>query len=143
MRLYLPFSDWFGTKQMSVWFQINLKMVRTIWFRFELIRFGEYLPALGITQYVTDGRLKMSPRSSQIFCLDWKAAIAVQYWWSLMFPGLSGIWNTRRNRLFFTIQTTIKIVKYKPNCILLLNSAQFKINPKMVNTIWYGLMWHE
>ena len=39
IRLYLPFSDWFGTKLTSVWFQINRKMVNIIWFKFDLIRF--------------------------------------------------------------------------------------------------------
>ena len=39
IRLYLPFSDWFGTKQTYVWFQINRRMINTIWFRFYLIRF--------------------------------------------------------------------------------------------------------
>ena len=39
IKLYLPFSDWFGTKRTSVWFQINRKMVNTIWFRLELMRF--------------------------------------------------------------------------------------------------------
>ena len=38
ISLYLPFSDWFWTKWMSVWFQINRKMVNTIWFQFDLIR---------------------------------------------------------------------------------------------------------
>ena len=37
--LYLPFSDWFGTKRTSVWFKINQKMLNTIWFQFDLIRF--------------------------------------------------------------------------------------------------------
>ena len=32
-------SDWLGTKRTSVWFQINRKMVNTIWFRVDLIRF--------------------------------------------------------------------------------------------------------
>ena len=39
IRLYLPFSDWFGSKRMSVWFQFNRKNVNTIWFRVDLIRF--------------------------------------------------------------------------------------------------------
>ena len=39
IKLYLPFSDWFGTKRTYVWFQINLKVVNTIWFKFDLIRF--------------------------------------------------------------------------------------------------------
>ena len=34
-----PFSDWFRTKRTFVWFQINRKMVNTIWFRVALIRF--------------------------------------------------------------------------------------------------------
>ena len=41
IRLYLPFFDWFVTKRTSVLFQINRKMVNTIWFRFDLIRFGK------------------------------------------------------------------------------------------------------
>ena len=43
IRLYLSFSDWFGTKRTSVWFQINRKMINTIWFRFDLIRFRKDL----------------------------------------------------------------------------------------------------
>jgi len=39
IRLYLPFPDWFGYKGKSVWFQINQKMVNTIWFRVDLIRY--------------------------------------------------------------------------------------------------------
>ena len=39
IRLYLTFSDWYGTKQTSIWFQINRKMVNNIWFWFDLIRF--------------------------------------------------------------------------------------------------------
>ena len=42
IRLYLPFSDRFGTKRIvSVWFQINSYMVNTIWFGFDLLRFGK------------------------------------------------------------------------------------------------------
>ena len=40
IRLYLPCTDWFGTKlTVSVWFQINRKIINPIWFRFYLIRF--------------------------------------------------------------------------------------------------------
>jgi len=42
IRLYLAFSDWFGTKRTSVWIQINLKMVNTIWFRVDLTRFRKH-----------------------------------------------------------------------------------------------------
>ena len=42
IRLYLPFFDWCGTKRTSVWFKINRCMVNTIWFRFDLTRFGKY-----------------------------------------------------------------------------------------------------
>ena len=41
-RLYFLFSDWFGTNRTFVWFQINLKMVNTIWFLFDSIRFRKY-----------------------------------------------------------------------------------------------------
>ena len=46
IRLYLPFSDWFRIKRTSVWFQINRTMENTIWFRFDLIRFGKDFPVL-------------------------------------------------------------------------------------------------
>ena len=39
IRLYLPFSDWFGIKLTSFCFKINRKIVNTIWYRFELTRF--------------------------------------------------------------------------------------------------------
>ena len=39
IRLYLPFSDWFGTKRPFVWFQITRKMVNTIWILFDYIWF--------------------------------------------------------------------------------------------------------
>ena len=43
IRLYLLFSEWFGTKRTFVWFQINRKMVNTIWLRVNLIRFQKDL----------------------------------------------------------------------------------------------------
>ena len=39
IRLYLLVSDWFGSKRTSVSIQISQKMVNTIWFQFDLIRF--------------------------------------------------------------------------------------------------------
>ena len=42
-QLYLPFSDWFGTKRTSVYCQINRTMVNTIWFRLDLKRFTSTL----------------------------------------------------------------------------------------------------
>ena len=43
IRLYLPFSDWFGSKRTSVWIKIIRKMVTTIWFQVDLIRFRKDL----------------------------------------------------------------------------------------------------
>ena len=57
IRLYLLFSDWFGTKRTFVWFQINLKMITTIWFRFDLIRFWKYFSVCNIS-FVGPVRLK-------------------------------------------------------------------------------------
>jgi len=37
--VFTIFFGWFGTKQESVWFQINQKMVNTIWYRLDLTRF--------------------------------------------------------------------------------------------------------
>ena len=39
IRLYLPYTDLYGTNQTTVWFQFYRVMVNTIWFRFDLIRF--------------------------------------------------------------------------------------------------------
>ena len=39
IRLYLPFFDWIGTQRRFVWYQINRKIVNTIWFWIDLIRF--------------------------------------------------------------------------------------------------------
>ena len=39
IKLYSPFSDWFGTKRKFVWFQIYRKMVNSIWFWFDFTRF--------------------------------------------------------------------------------------------------------
>ena len=44
IRLCLPFSGWFGTKRASTLFQINRKMVYTIWFQFDLMRFRKDFP---------------------------------------------------------------------------------------------------
>ena len=41
IRLYLSFSDCFGTKRASVRFQITPKLVNTTWFQFDLIRLGK------------------------------------------------------------------------------------------------------
>ena len=45
IRLYLSFSDGFGSKRTFVSIQINRKMVNTIWFRFDLIRFRKKFAA--------------------------------------------------------------------------------------------------
>ena len=47
IRLYLPFSDWFRTKRNSVWCHINRKMVNTMYFRFDSIRFRKYFSVCG------------------------------------------------------------------------------------------------
>ena len=49
--LYLPFSDWFGTKRTSVWFQINRNMVNTIWFRVDSIRFRKDFSVCAIAKH--------------------------------------------------------------------------------------------
>ena len=49
IRLYLPFSGWFVSKRTSVWIQINRKMVTTIWFRVDLIRFQKYFSVCSLS----------------------------------------------------------------------------------------------
>ena len=46
IRLYIPLSDGFITKRTSVSFQIIQKMVNTIWFRFDLMRFRKKFSVL-------------------------------------------------------------------------------------------------
>ena len=48
IRLYFPFFDWFGTNRTSICFQINRCMVTTIWYGFDLPRFGKHFPARAI-----------------------------------------------------------------------------------------------
>ena len=52
IRFYLPFSDLFGTKRTSLWFSINLRMVNTIWFRFNLIRFRKDFSVCRLERYL-------------------------------------------------------------------------------------------
>ena len=51
IRLYLPFSDWFVTKRTSIWIQIIRKMVNTIWFQVDLIRFQKYFSVCTRSMY--------------------------------------------------------------------------------------------
>ena len=53
IRLYSPFSDWFRTKRMSVWFQIKQKIVNTIWFRFDVIWFRKDFSVCELTGHTT------------------------------------------------------------------------------------------
>ena len=41
-QIVFTIFDWFGTKRTSDWFQTNRKMINTIWFRVDSIRFGKY-----------------------------------------------------------------------------------------------------
>ena len=47
IRLYLTFSDWFGTKRIYIWFKINRKVVNTIWFRVDIKRFRKDFSVCG------------------------------------------------------------------------------------------------
>ena len=47
IRMHLQFSDGFGTKRTSVWFQIHRKIVNTIWFRFDSVRFPKNVSVCG------------------------------------------------------------------------------------------------
>ena len=60
IRLYLQYSDWFGSKRTSVWIQINRKMVNTILFRVDLLRFRKKFSII-LEQKSCGGKLKMPP----------------------------------------------------------------------------------
>ena len=55
IKLYSLCTDWFGSKRKSVWIQINWKMLNTIWFQVDLIRFRKYFSICrGISLRETD-----------------------------------------------------------------------------------------
>ena len=55
---YLPFSEWFRSKRTSIWIHINRKMLNTIWFQVDLIRFRKDFSVCSyISSYYFDWKL--------------------------------------------------------------------------------------
>ena len=60
IRLYLPFFNWFETKRICVWFQINRKMETTIGFRVDLIRFRKDLSeCIWLVSFITSSNAQI------------------------------------------------------------------------------------
>ena len=76
IRLYLPFSDRFWTKRTSVWSKINRRIVNTILYRFDILRFRKYFSmcryhASLIIEGIRVGPIDMVFRLPQlIWCFD-------------------------------------------------------------------------
>jgi len=58
-QIVLTIFRLFGTKRMSVWFHINRKMVNTIWFQFDLLRFLCVYHSLAMGNYDTPLALQL------------------------------------------------------------------------------------
>ena len=76
IRLYISFSDWFGTKRNSLWFQINRKMLSTIWFRLHSTKLREYLPVHAPTMFWWEGAKCAILQNLPGF---WESRIALSY----------------------------------------------------------------
>ena len=74
IRLHLPFYDSFGTKRTSVWFQINRKMVYTISFRFDIIRFRKEFSLCAGNSYA-------DYRAYSFNGSEWLSLINDRYFW--------------------------------------------------------------
>ena len=68
---YLLFSNSFGTKRTSVWFQINRKMVNTFWFRFDLIRFRKKILCVQLLEVLSFRWLFVYRSILCLFILVW------------------------------------------------------------------------
>ena len=88
IRLYLPFSYWFRTKQTSVWFQINRKMVNTIWFLFGLMRFrNDFSVCAGKTTAATPRTVRETSFLSASWVPNLRHLLHTQSkMWEKMFP---------------------------------------------------------
>ena len=90
IRCNLPFSEWFGTKRtLSVWFQIDQKMVNTIWFRFELIIFRKYISVCKF--FLPVRQLIKSPRAEIMF----------EEWRNCSSPSSKRLASSGRKRIVF------------------------------------------
>ena len=93
IRLYFPFFDWLGTKRTSVYLQMNRKMVYTIWFRFDLIKFRKDFSVCSDDEQQRNDVVVLSK--------DWKKISrhngganplhTLVLWWSEGFQGMSSI----------------------------------------------------
>ena len=83
IRLYLPFFNWFGTKQTSTWLQINRETVNTIWFRFDSIRFWNDFSVCRISAKNIFFQHDISNISNQLFSFHikkWKKKMQRWVW---------------------------------------------------------------
>ena len=74
IRFYLAFSNWFGTKRTSVRFQINRKLVNTIWFRFDVIEFWKDSLCVPYLERTPPGTIKnkhnfATKKNILVFCI--------------------------------------------------------------------------
>ena len=65
-EISLLFFDWLGNKRIFTWCQIIQKMVITIWFRFDIIRFWKYFSVRSSIP-----RKIIQDRGIQLWSIDW------------------------------------------------------------------------
>ena len=90
-------TDWFGTKQKSVWFQINRKMVNKIWFRVDLIRFRKDFSVCTIRQEnLQQSGAQLSERLASMKPLQHRGSMVPGVWGAFNWvpPSLPDSWST-------------------------------------------------
>ena len=131
IRVYLPFSDWSVSKPKSVWFQINRKIVYTLWFRVDLIRFRKYFSVCMVSDHFPDLLRSRTSINQNRLSMNQKTFIVSQ----------------NGSRVVYTHKNLFEILLNQPEIRLYLpfsdwfgskrTSVWFQINRCMVNTIWF------
>ena len=89
IRLYFPCTDWFRTNRTSVRFQINRKMVNTIWFRVDFIRFRKDFSVCTWILFWSNG---VSEHITSPFCDVWlcgSVELLSHYLYTVLVPAQS------------------------------------------------------
>ena len=97
IRLYLPFPDRFWTKRWSVWFQINRKMVNTIWFRIDLIKLQKDFSVCRRWDFlflVNTIQTFIEERLIQVCAKNYYVNIHVQFW-AVFFQSNIKFWTSK------------------------------------------------
>ena len=106
IRLYLPFSEWFGTKRTAVWFQLNRKMVNTIWFQFDLIRFRKNVSLCSCLRNIFEISLNQTEIRLYLPFFYWFGTKWTSVWFLIIRKMVNTIWfrfDSIRFRKYFSV----------------------------------------